>query len=183
MSDEAPKVDVVEPVAPVVVDKKVSVTDLSTIVSQINLDDVKTLDVKKLREGLLQSIYLLEHCLFSQAGLEYNRIGMQRQLLGALESVLFTEEEIKRMDQVTKLRVYELQTKNLQMSLQFLQGLHKESTAGLETLNNIEKVKLDKPAAKAVSTIDRVKLDAIKQMVEQKIKLKIQEKKEVNDKG
>lgn len=151
--------------------------DLSDLVSRLAASDVENLDVEKLREGMLRGMMILEHCLYSQAGKEYTRIGAMRALMNSLESEIFKPEEIAKLEPGQKIQVYRLLTDNLNTSLTFLQTLHRDSATSLETVTSIEKIKSARPVDRVTTGVDRVKLEQIKKLVELRIKDKVNERK------
>jgi hypothetical protein len=144
----------------------------------ITQEDIQNLNVDKLKAGMLKNIYTLQFALFSQAGMEYNRISKFREALDKLEPMILNEEEFNKLDYFTKVKMYQMVSQNLNTSLQFLQGLHDNVATGLGTLNEIQKHKDEKPIERiATGEIDRVQLDQVKKLIENKIKQRIDEKK------
>jgi hypothetical protein len=147
--------------------------------SDITAEDVKSLNLEKLEVGMLQNLYTLNHALFSQAGMEYERIGSFREILNKIEPIVFSDEEFNKLEFFDKVGLYKLLSSNLQSSLEFLQGLHAESAGGLNILNEIRKRKTEKPVEKFSSSADKAKLNNIKMLIESKIRERLAEKEEV----
>lgn len=154
-----------------------SMEDISFVVNRINKNDIENLDVTKLREAMLKSMYVLEHSLFGQAAKEHSRIVQMRDLMTMLEKEIFDKNTISKMEPVQKLQMYKLISYNMQTSLTFLKDLHSESSSALETLNNIEKTKANRPVEKLDTTVDRAKMESVKKMIENEIKLRLEQKK------
>jgi len=145
--------------------------------NDISFQDIQDLDLEKFKEGMLRGIYATSTTLFQQAGFENKRLGSMREMIGFLESDLFTKEQFQKMTPKEKIQIYSIMTSNMSMSLGFLQDLHKNVAASLETLNNLQRIKSEKPAEKTTSNVDRVKLEGFKRMLESKIRERVDQKK------
>jgi hypothetical protein len=159
--------------AVVVMDQKDFRQDLESL-GDIDPKSLENLNTDDLRKKMVTGIYLLEHCLFSQAGFEFARVQSLRTLLKQLEDDIFKPEVMKALSEGERLRLYRMCMNNMAGSLEFLSNLHKNVTLGIEAVNNIDRMKADRnlgpvPLANNQQSTD---VSAIRQQILDEIAIK-----------
>jgi hypothetical protein len=145
---------------------------------EFDFDNLDSLDINKLKDDMLKGIYVLESTLFSQAGFEFERIKNMRFLIDSIEKEVFTEQTISQLAPMEKIKLYQLIQGNMNMSLNFLQNLHKNVESGLSTITQMEKISSERVKARGEDQVTaNPDLDKIKQLIQDKIKEKIEGKK------
>lgn len=143
----------------------------NNIIPMLKQEDIDTLDTDKLRRDMLRGMYALEAGLFSQVGFEFNRVEGLRDIITSIEEDIFSQD-IEEMGTAQKIAIYKLASNNLANSMNFLQTLHKNVTSGLDTINDLDRIKTAK-----VDDSDQVAIEKIKNLIMRKIK----EKEDTNE--
>lgn len=114
------------------------------MLGNIDVKALENLNTDDLRKKMVTGIYLLEHCLFSQAGFEFGRVQSLRTHIRSLEQEIFKPEIMAKLTEGERLRLYRMCMNNMTNSLEFLSNLHKNVTLGIEAVNNIDRMKADR---------------------------------------
>lgn len=139
----------------------------------IDNKDVTSLNVSKLRDNMLKSIYTLEAALFNQAGYEYERVQRSRQIIDKVEKELFDDHHFNNLEKDQKITLYRLASSNMHQSMNFLGLLHNNVASGLETLNHIEKLKFKEKISEKINPSKE--LSEVKQAILKQIKSRVSE--------
>lgn len=139
-----------------------------------NIDD---LDTDALRDNMVKGIYMLESALFNQAGYECNRVNKTRCYIEKLETDLFSDDTLARMEPEDKIALYRQANGNMNSSMKFLQDLHGNIATGIEAMNSIENLKSRAKVKKIADRMDE-KTDAgvleVKQLIMDEIRARVE---------
>ena len=101
----------------------------------ITQKDINELNVDKLQEVMLKSIYMLEAALFSQAATEHERIASLRDKLNTIEEDLHNSKDLTDNQ---KIRFHETMTFAMRSSMGFMVKLHSSVADGLESISSLK---------------------------------------------
>lgn len=146
--------------------------------NQLSVVPPQDLSTDALKNQMIQGIWFLEACLFSQAGFEYNRIGKTRDTINKLETNLLDWDQIDKLSAQDKMYLYKMLTNNMNTSLIFLQKLHSSLSEAIESLSSVEKLKRDQVHEESMSKEDRLAIGELRVLLLEKIKEKINNRKQ-----
>ena len=113
----------------------------------ISAEDLDNLDIEKLQEVMLKSVFIIEGSLFSQASMEHGRIQQVRKLLSEIEDSV----DLKNLDDSLKIRYHTTVARTLSDSLQFLTKLHSSVADGMDITNKMLATKKEKRKVKTTA--------------------------------
>jgi hypothetical protein len=137
---------------------------------------VEALDTNALREDMVKGIYALEKALFEQAGFEYARVNKLRSLINRVEDDIFDEEKFKNLPPEVQIQIYRQASTNMRTSMDYLQRLHQNVASGVDTINQIEKLKAQRAVPESKNHTTAAMVDQVKTLIQNKIKDKINNK-------
>lgn len=139
----------------------------------ISKEDLENLDTEKLSKVMMQSIYVIEASLFSQASEENSRIADLRGYIKNLEDSLMNED----LDPDQQMRLYSQVSSNLNRSMDFLTKLHSSISEGMESINKIESSR-ERTKSSSKSSRKSIESNSGKDELLSAIQKKIKEKKQ-----
>lgn len=96
-------------------------------------EDLDNLNVEQLQKVMMQSVFIIEGSLFSQASMEHGRIQQLRTLISDIEKNI----KITDLDDHLKIKYYQTVAKTLSESMNFLVRLHTSVAEGMDTVSKI----------------------------------------------
>lgn len=137
----------------------------------ITLSDIKDLDTERLREVLLQSLYLLSGALTTHAAFENSRIGRLSSAVSQMESKLTDPVAIDKMDKEELIEVYKLITNASNKSFESIIKLTSNINTSIDTVSKIDLAKTNMNKGN-INPRDPVIIDIKKSIIEEMNKRK-----------
>jgi len=137
--------------------------------------DVQELNLPKLRDAMLKGVYGLQAALWTQAGYEYQHIEKMRGVIDKIENGIFSEESLKELSLSGQVKLYSILSHNMTTSLQFMSNLHGNITTAIDSINQIEKMKME-VAPTSTGKKDNL-VEELKVLIANKIKEKVEKGK------
>lgn len=140
--------------------------------------DIENLNTESLQKIFSQGLYVLQAALYAQSGYEFNRLSKLQTIVDRLETEIFDEDKLKDLTFEQQMLLYSTLTKNMEMSLKFLQVQHKNAIQSSEVMKKIEQMSEKSKNEKPSKVMDSDSADAkeLKAILEAGMLRKIEER-------